>query len=44
MRANKFGPALAERWEQPDPLTLTFHLRDNVKFHDGRTLTAKDVV
>jgi peptide/nickel transport system substrate-binding protein len=40
----KFGPALAERWEQPDPLTLVFHLRDGVKFHDGQPLTAKDVV
>jgi peptide/nickel transport system substrate-binding protein len=39
----KFGPALAERWEQPDPLTLIFHLRDGVKFYDGQPLTAKDV-
>lgn len=40
----QFEPALAERWEQPDPLTLVFHLRDGVRFHDGRPLTAKDVV
>jgi peptide/nickel transport system substrate-binding protein len=39
-----FVPALAERWEQPDPLTLIFHLRDGVHFHDGRPLTASDVV
>jgi peptide/nickel transport system substrate-binding protein len=39
-----FKPALAERWEQTDPLTLTFHLRGDVKFHDGKPLTAKDVV
>jgi len=39
----KFTPAVAESWEQPDPLTLIFHLRSNVCFHDGRTLTARDV-
>jgi peptide/nickel transport system substrate-binding protein len=38
-----FTPALAERWEQPDPLTLEFHLRSGVRFHDGRALTARDV-
>ena len=38
-----FSPALAERWEQPDPLTLIFHLRAGVRFHDGRALTARDV-
>lgn len=39
----QFGPGLAERWEQPDPLTLIFHLRGDVHFHDGRALTARDV-
>jgi peptide/nickel transport system substrate-binding protein len=39
-----FTPALAERWEQPDPLTLVFHLRAGVRFHDGRPLTARDVL
>ena len=39
-----FTPALAEGWEQPDPLTLVFHLRGGVRFHDGRTMTARDVV
>ena len=38
-----FTPALAERWEQPDPLTLIFHLRSGVRFHDGRELTSRDV-
>jgi ABC-type transport system substrate-binding protein len=28
-------PALAERWETPDPTTYVFHLRKGVKFHDG---------
>jgi peptide/nickel transport system substrate-binding protein len=40
----RFTPALAERWEQPNPLTLVFHLRGGVRFHDGRVLTARDVV
>src|ERR1035441_3157420 len=39
----QFTPALAERWEQPNPLTLIFHLRGGVRFHDGRALTARDV-
>jgi peptide/nickel transport system substrate-binding protein len=39
-----FTPALAERWEQPNPLTLIFHLRAGVRFHDGRPLTARDVL
>jgi len=37
------GPGLAERWEIPDPLTYVFHLRRDVKFHDGRPLTSRDV-
>jgi peptide/nickel transport system substrate-binding protein len=37
-------PALAERWENPDDLTWRFHLRAGVVFHDGRALTAGDVV
>src|SRR3954452_13688066 len=36
-------PGLAERWENPDPLTYVFHLRRGVRFHDGRPLTSKDV-
>ncbi len=37
------APGLAERWETPDPLTYVFHLHPGVTFHDGRTLTSKDV-
>jgi peptide/nickel transport system substrate-binding protein len=37
------APALAERWETPDPLTYIFHLRSGVRFHDGRPLSARDV-
>ena len=39
-----FTPALAERWEQPDPKTVIFHLRQGVHFHDGRALTSRDVL
>ena len=37
-------PWLATSWEQPNPLTWVFHLRDGVRFHDGRLLSADDVV
>lgn len=37
-------PALADAIEHPDPLTYVVRLRRGVQFHDGRTLTAKDVV
>ena len=37
-------PDLAETWEIPDPTTYIFHLRGNVRFHDGSDLTADDVV
>ncbi|WP_165585270.1 ABC transporter substrate-binding protein [Roseococcus sp. SYP-B2431] len=42
--ALRLEPALAERWEQTDPLTWTFHLRRGVKFSDGTPFTAADVV
>lgn len=37
-------PLLAESWENPDPQTYIFHLRPNIDFHDGTTLSADDVV
>ncbi len=37
------APGLAERWDIPDPLTYIFHLRQGVRFHDGRPLTSRDV-
>ncbi|MGI9102358.1 MAG: ABC transporter substrate-binding protein [Terriglobales bacterium] len=36
-------PWLATSWEIPDPLTYIFHLRRDVRFHDGRPLAARDV-
>jgi peptide/nickel transport system substrate-binding protein len=41
--AFQFTPALALSWEQANPLTVVFHLRSGVRFHDGRPLTARDV-
>ena len=37
-------PWLATSWEQPDALTWVFHLREGVRFQDGRPLEAADVV
>ncbi|MFN2555323.1 MAG: ABC transporter substrate-binding protein [Nitriliruptorales bacterium] len=37
-------PGLAERWELVPPNTWRFHLRRGVQFHDGRPLTANDVM
>ena len=40
-------PWLAERWDttrvKPDSLELTFRLRADVRWHDGRPVTARDV-
>ncbi|PYR46159.1 MAG: ABC transporter substrate-binding protein, partial [Acidobacteria bacterium] len=37
-------PRLAARFEHPDPLTYVARLRRGVHFHDGRELTASDVL
>jgi oligopeptide transport system substrate-binding protein len=39
----KIAGDIAKTWEiSPDGLTYTFHLRQNVKFQDGRPLNAED--
>ncbi|MEX2111086.1 MAG: ABC transporter substrate-binding protein [Gemmatimonadaceae bacterium] len=38
-------PGLAKSWDiSPDGLTYTFHLRNGVRFHDGRPFAAKNVI
>ena len=40
----KLVPDLAEKWEiSDDKLTITFHLRKDVKWQDGQPFTSKDV-
>jgi peptide/nickel transport system substrate-binding protein len=36
-------PGLAESWTNPDTSTWVFKLKQNVKFHTGKTMTASDV-
>ena len=41
---NNIIPALAKSWNYDEAtLTYTFHLRDDVKWHDGEPFTAEDV-
>jgi peptide/nickel transport system substrate-binding protein len=37
-------PQLATKWEEVSPTQWRFHLRPNVKFHEGEPFTADDVV
>jgi peptide/nickel transport system substrate-binding protein len=39
-----YRPGLADRWERLDSLTWRFHLRPGARWHDGRPVTAEDVV
>jgi peptide/nickel transport system substrate-binding protein len=46
LRADERGQLkmeLAEHWHMSDPQTYVFELRRDVRFHDGRPLTARDV-
>lgn len=36
-------PLLADSWEQTDPTTWVFHIRDGVTFHNGNPVTAEAV-
>jgi peptide/nickel transport system substrate-binding protein len=38
------SPGLATKVANPDPLTWVYTIRQGVKFHDGSTMTADDVV
>lgn len=38
------SPGLASSWDQPDSTTLVLNLRQGVRFWDGHTMTAGDVV
>ncbi|WP_312179766.1 ABC transporter substrate-binding protein [Arthrobacter sp.] len=38
------SPGLATGFENPDPLTWIYTIREGVKFHDGTEMTAADVV
>jgi peptide/nickel transport system substrate-binding protein len=42
------APGIAERWDTvrvaPDTLALTFHLRRDLRWHDGAPVTAEDVL
>jgi len=41
----RFGPRLARAWRvAPDGLSVTFELRDDVRWSDGRPTTSEDVV
>src|SRR5262245_26750833 len=40
----RIRPALAQRFDNPDPLTYIAYLRHGVRFHDGHELTSRDVV
>jgi peptide/nickel transport system substrate-binding protein len=41
--ASHVEPDLAVAWENPNPQTFIFHLREGVKFHNGDVLTSDDV-
>ncbi len=41
---DKDAPGVAEKWESPDFVTWTFHLRHNAKWSDGTPLTALDFI
>jgi len=41
---DKYYPGLAESWEvSEDELSITFHLREGIKFHNGQPFTSEDV-
>ncbi|HEU0077884.1 MAG TPA: ABC transporter substrate-binding protein [Longimicrobiaceae bacterium] len=41
---SSYVPDLLERWEQPDSATVLLHVRPGLRWHDGKAVTAQDVV
>ncbi|GHV32159.1 peptide ABC transporter substrate-binding protein [Spirochaetia bacterium] len=41
---NNIVPELAKSWNQPDPLTYVYEVRDDIVFSDGAKMTMDDVV
>lgn len=41
---DQLQPGLASAWENPDPLTYVYQIRDNVTFSDGTPMTMDDVL
>lgn len=39
----KIEPAIADSWQRVDSLTWKFHIREKVKFHNGKAVTAEAV-
>jgi len=44
IKTGEFKPLLAKSWEWKDSTTIEFDLRTDVKFHDGSSFDADDVV
>ena len=44
VKTGEFKPLLGKSWEWKSPTVLEFVLRDDVKFHDGSSFDADDVV
>jgi peptide/nickel transport system substrate-binding protein len=45
LQTGEMKPMLAESWQVgEDKVTYTFHLRKDVTFHDGKPMTAEDVI
>jgi len=41
---SNYVPDLLERWERPDSATVLLHVRPDLRWHDGRPVTAGDIV
>lgn len=44
LEPSAYRPGLAQRWQRVDSLSWRFHLRPDARWHDGRPVTASDVV